>query len=59
MLKTSRTGRRLPGRGRRENGSRVSDALGAELAIAAKHRVNATHVEAMNVIGDVEGRDAV
>ena len=36
-----------------------SDALGAELAIVAKHRVNATHVEAMNVIGDVEGRDAV
>ena len=32
-----------------------SDALGAELAIVAKHRVNATHVEAMNVIGDVEG----
>lgn len=31
-----------------------SDALGAELAIVAKHRVNATHVEAMNVIGDVE-----
>lgn len=31
-----------------------SDALGAELAIVAKHRVNATHVEAMNVIGDVK-----
>ena len=36
-----------------------SDALGAELAIVAKHRFNATHVEAMNVIGEVEGRDVV
>ncbi|MES2995275.1 MAG: ribose-phosphate pyrophosphokinase [Verrucomicrobiota bacterium] len=36
-----------------------ADALGAELAIVAKHRVNATHVEAMNVIGDVEGRDVL
>ncbi len=34
-----------------------SDALGAELAIVAKHRVSATEVEAMNVIGLVEGRD--
>jgi len=32
-----------------------SEALGAELAIVAKHRVSATEVEAMNVIGEVEG----
>jgi len=36
-----------------------SDALGAELAIVAKHRVSATQVEAMNVIGDVHGRDVI
>ena len=36
-----------------------ADALGAELAIVAKHRVNATHVEAMNVIGDVQERDVL
>lgn len=36
-----------------------SDALGAHLAIVAKHRVSATEVEAMQVIGDVEGRDVV
>ncbi len=36
-----------------------ADALGAELAIVAKHRVNATRVEAMNVIGDVNGRDVL
>ncbi len=30
---------------------------GSEFAIVAKHRVSATKVEAMNVIGDVEGRD--
>ena len=36
-----------------------SDSLGAELAIVAKHRVNATHVEAMNVIGEVNGRDVL
>ncbi len=35
------------------------DALGAELAIVAKHRVSATRVEAMNVIGEVEGRDVL
>ncbi|MDP0490138.1 MAG: ribose-phosphate pyrophosphokinase [Verrucomicrobiota bacterium JB023] len=34
-----------------------SDALGAQLAIVAKHRVNATKVEAMNLIGDVKGQD--
>ena len=33
-----------------------ADALGAELAIVAKHRISATRVEAMNVIGEVEGR---
>lgn len=36
-----------------------ADALGADLAIVAKHRVSATRVEAMNVIGDVEGRDVL
>lgn len=36
-----------------------ADALGAELAIVAKHRVSATRVEAMNVIGDVQDRDVV
>jgi ribose-phosphate pyrophosphokinase len=36
-----------------------ADALGTELAIVAKHRVSATRVEAMNVIGEVEGRDVL
>jgi ribose-phosphate pyrophosphokinase len=36
-----------------------SDALGADLAIVAKHRISATRVEAMNVIGEVEGRDVI
>jgi ribose-phosphate pyrophosphokinase len=36
-----------------------SDALGAHLAIVAKHRVSATEVEAMQLIGDVKGRDVV
>ena len=36
-----------------------ADALGAELAIVAKHRVSATRVEAMNVIGEVAGRDVL
>lgn len=36
-----------------------ADALGADLAIVAKHRVSATRVEAMNVIGDVAGRDVL
>lgn len=40
-----------------KNARRFSDALGAELAIVAKHRVSATQVEAMNVIGNVEGRE--
>jgi len=34
-----------------------SQALNSEFAIVAKHRVSATKVEAMNVIGDVAGRD--
>jgi len=36
-----------------------SDALGAGLAIVAKHRVSATEVEAMNLIGTVEGQDVL
>lgn len=36
-----------------------ADALGAELAIVAKHRISATRVEAMNVIGEVEDRDVL
>ena len=36
-----------------------ADALGTELAIVAKHRISATRVEAMNVIGEVEGRDVL
>ena len=36
-----------------------ADALGADLAIVAKHRISATRVEAMNVIGEVEGRDVI
>lgn len=36
-----------------------ADLLGAQLAIVAKHRVSATEVEAMQVIGNVEGRDVV
>jgi ribose-phosphate pyrophosphokinase len=36
-----------------------ADALGAELAIVAKHRISATRVEAMNVIGEVSGRDVL
>lgn len=41
-----------------KNARAYSDAFGAELAIVAKHRVSATKVEAMNVIGDVKGKDA-
>jgi ribose-phosphate pyrophosphokinase len=36
-----------------------AEALGSDLAIVAKHRVSATRVEAMNVIGEVEGRDVI
>jgi len=41
-----------------KNARAYSDAFGADLAIVAKHRKSATEVEAMNVIGDVEGKDA-
>ena len=34
-----------------------ADLLGAGLAIVAKHRVSATEVEAMNLIGSVDGQD--
>lgn len=34
-----------------------SQSLKAEFAIVAKHRVSATKVEAMNIIGEVRGRD--
>jgi len=37
----------------------MADALGVEFAIVAKHRVSATKVEAMNVVGDVEGKDVL
>ena len=40
-----------------KNARAYSDVFGAELAIVAKHRVSATKVEAMNVIGDVTGKD--
>ncbi|MBK1827840.1 ribose-phosphate diphosphokinase [Haloferula rosea] len=36
-----------------------ADAIGSDLAIVAKHRVSATKVEAMNVIGEVEGKDVM
>ena len=36
-----------------------SDELGAGLAIVAKHRVSATEVEAMNLIGEVKGQDVL
>ncbi|HUF63513.1 MAG TPA: ribose-phosphate pyrophosphokinase [Verrucomicrobiales bacterium] len=36
-----------------------STALGADLAIVAKHRVSATEVEARNVIGNVKGRNVL
>jgi len=36
-----------------------SEALGAELAIVAKHRVSATVVEAEYVIGEVEGKNVM
>ncbi len=34
-----------------------SDALGASLALVAKKRVSATKVEAINIVGEVSGRD--
>ena len=36
-----------------------SDALGATLAIVTKHRVSATQVEPMHLIGEVDGRDVI
>lgn len=36
-----------------------AQVLGADLAIVAKRRVGPTHVEAMTVIGDVEGKNAL
>lgn len=36
-----------------------AETLGADFAIVAKHRVSATHVEAMNVIGEVKGKDVL
>lgn len=36
-----------------------ADALGAELAIVAKQRISDTEVEAIKLIGEVEGRDAL
>lgn len=36
-----------------------SKALGCDFAIVAKHRRSATEVDALNVIGDVEGRDVL
>lgn len=36
---------------------RYSESLKCEFAIVAKHRVSATKVEAMNVIGEVKNRD--
>jgi ribose-phosphate pyrophosphokinase len=44
-------------------GLKMSDAyaraLGAELAIVAKRRLSATRVEALNVIGEVEGKNVL
>jgi ribose-phosphate pyrophosphokinase len=36
-----------------------SQALGASLAIVAKRRKSATEIEALNVIGEVEGREVI
>jgi len=36
-----------------------AEALGAGLALGAKYRKGATEVEAMNVVGEVEGRSAI
>jgi ribose-phosphate pyrophosphokinase len=36
-----------------------ADALGGALAIVTKHRVSATRVEPMHLIGEVDGRDVV
>jgi ribose-phosphate pyrophosphokinase len=39
--------------------SAYSQALGAGLAIVGKRRVSATEIEALNVIGDVDGREVI
>src|ERR1700724_2273138 len=39
--------------------SAYSQALGASLAIVAKRRKSPTEIEALNVIGDVDGRDVI
>jgi ribose-phosphate pyrophosphokinase len=39
--------------------SAYSQALDASLAIVAKRRISPTEIEAMNVIGEVEGRDVI
>jgi ribose-phosphate pyrophosphokinase len=39
--------------------SAYSQALGASLAIVAKRRKSPTEIEALNVIGEVEGRDVI
>src|SRR6187399_210230 len=39
--------------------SAYSGALGASLAIVAKRRKSATEIEALNVIGEVDGKDVV
>ena len=39
--------------------SAYSGALGASLAIVAKRRKSATEIEALNVIGEVEGRNVI
>ncbi len=39
--------------------SAYSQALNASLAIVAKRRISPTEIEALNVIGEVEGRDVI
>lgn len=36
-----------------------ANTLGSELAVIDKNRLNATHVDAVNVIGDVKGKDVL
>jgi len=42
-----------------KNARSMADTLEVDFAIVAKHRVSATKVEAMNVIGDVSGKDVL
>lgn len=42
-----------------KNARSMADALGANFAIVAKHRVSATQVEAKHVIGDVAGKNVL